>query len=390
MTALRPTTGNTVSVGDAVAFRVAAHGLDRRRSPRSLATVARTALPDYPKGAAQRSLAARCSDVVADTLDSALVAGTLVRAYSLRGSTHVFAGRDAAVYTAGVLPTPGDEQAARAALGSSWQVLQEVGVPAVEGLERVTDEIVDVVADGLPRPKGAISAALHGRLPDGWEPWCQRCGAHHTPDLLFRLASIAAGLRFAPDGTELVAGPRPNLADHAAARAELVRRFLAAYAPVPARAFAEWCGLGSDEAAASVEALEDEIMEVRVGHRPALALAADEKRLRRPPAVEGVRLVPAGDPFLNQRDRETLLPVQEHRRQLWRPAGAPGLVLIDGNPAGIWRHKLHKDRLVVTAQLWSTSRRGRSAPAIEEEAAILATAQAVAPDRLTVEIDSFD
>jgi hypothetical protein len=165
----------------------------------------------------------------------------------------------------------------------------------------------------------------------------------------------------------------PALAGHAAARAELVRRFLGAYAPAPARAFAEWCGLGPAEAEASIAAVAagDEIVEVRLDGRRALALAADLLHLEHPPAVTGVRLVPAGDPFLNQRDRATLLPDPEHRRQLWRPAGAPGLVLVDGVPAGIWRQRRDKDRPVFTVELWRGPPDPELASALDEEAGLL-------------------
>ncbi|HEX2028915.1 MAG TPA: crosslink repair DNA glycosylase YcaQ family protein [Nitriliruptorales bacterium] len=381
----------SVAPTDAVAFRVAGHGLDERRSPRSsLAAAARIALPDYPKGAALRALAARRAGVHVGSLDEALARGTLVRAPSLRGTTHVFAASDAALYTVAVLPTPGDEHAARAAMGSAWPPFEALGIAAVDVIDRVTRAIVDVVDDGRPRSKGAISEALHSRLPEAWEPWCQRCGVHHVPDPLFRLAVIAAGLRFTGaghDSSELVAASRPDPAEHPTARAELVRRFLAAYAPAPARALAVWSGLGPADAGGSVAALVDEVVQLRLDGRPALALAADVDRLLHPPAPTGVRLVPAGDPFLHQRDRATLLPDPEHRRRLWRAAGAPGLVLHDAAPGGVWRQRRDDHHLVFEVELWAVMSTEELRPAIEAEAAVLAAAQAVDPGDVRLRID---
>jgi len=365
-----------VSAEQAVSFRVAAHGLDRRRRPLAV----RTAVPDYPKGAALRALAARFVDVGPDTLTE----GTLLRALSLRGTTHAFAAADAAVYTLGVLPTPDDESAAQAALGSSWPVVGSLGVSAVDALARVTAEVSDVMADGHARSRGAVSETLHGRLPQGWEPWCERCGAHHVPDLPFRLALVAAALHFPTDGPELAAGPRPDVAGHAEARAELVRRFLGAYAPASARAFGEWAGLGPAEADASFAALGDEIVAVRLDRRSAMALAVDRERLHEPVAVVGVRLVPAGDPFLHQRDRATLLPDPDHRRQLWRPAGAPGLVLIDGTPSGVWRHKQAKSHVAVTADLWTAAPNARLTSALTTEAAATLS---TTPDEVEIHVN---
>jgi hypothetical protein len=145
-----------------------------------------------------------------------------------------------------------------------------------------------------------------------------------------------------------------------------VRRFLGAYGPAPSRAFAEWCGIGAAEAEASFAALGDDVVPVALDGVPAARLlAADVARLADPPEVTGVRLVPAGDPFLHQRDRSTLLPDPTHRRALWRPAGAPGLVLVDGRPAGVWRHKQTRPGVEVTADLWT---RRKLTDALHDEA----------------------
>jgi len=180
-----------------------------------------------------------------------------------------------------------------------------------------------------------------------------------------------------------VAGPRPDVAGHADARAELVRRFLGAYAPASARAFGEWAGLGPAEADASFAALGDEIVAVRLDRRSAMALAVDQERLHEPVAVVvGARLVPAGDPFLHQRDRATLLPDPDHRRQLWRPAGAPGLVLIDGTPSGVWRHKQARSHVAVTADLWTPPDPDLASALTTEAATVLSTT----PDKVHVDV----
>jgi hypothetical protein len=332
------------------------------------------ALPDYPKGAALRGLGIRRAGVHADTLGEALALGTLVRAMSLRGTTHVFAETDRSVFTTAALPTPGLAQATQEALGPVWPSIESSGVAAVDALALVTKEIAAVVADRRPRTKGAISEALHGRLPDGLELWCERCRARHVPEQLFRLAIIAAGVRFVDDGAELVASGAPDLSDHAVARAELVRRFFGAYAPASARAFTEWSGLGPAEAKASLAALDDEIVRVRLDGQPALALAADVERLRSPAVPTGVRLVPAGDAFLHQRDRATLVNDPARRRSLWRPSGAPGLVLADSGPVGTWRHKQTAHRLTISIEAWITLPPRQRAD-IEAEAASLAATQ---------------
>lgn len=371
---------------EAVAFRARAHRLDGRLPAETpLADAASVALPDYPKGAALRGLAIRRSAVDPGALDEALEQGTLVRAMSLRGTTHVFAEADSSVFMTAVLPTPSEERAVRDALGSAWLSIEGVGIDAIGALALVTDQIGAVVADERPRNKGAISEALHGRVPDGLEPWCERCQAQHVPEQVFRFAVIAAGVRFAGDGADLVAGEAPDLSEHAAARTALVRRFLGAYGPASVRAFADWSGLGQAEAKASFSALRAEVVKVRLDGKPALALADDVERLRSPASIEGVRLVPAGDAFLQQRDRSTLVSDPAQRRLLWRPAGAPGLVLVTGAAAGTWRHKQAGSRLAVTVELWVTLSPDQRAE-VETEAALLAAAQGFEPSRIELTI----
>jgi hypothetical protein len=95
----------------------------------------------------------------------------------------------------------------------------------------------------------------------------------------------------------------------------------------------------------------------------------------------------AGDAFLHQRDRATLVPDADHRKKLWRPAGAPGLVLIGGTAAGVWRQKQAKDHLDVTADRWTGTRGDkRLTSALHDEAVTLAAADPTLPTLDDVEV----
>ena len=96
-------------------------------------------------------------------------------------------------------------------------------------------------------------------------------------------------------------------------------------------------------------------------------LAADVPMLDDPPLAGGARLLPAGDPFLAQRDRATLLPDKARQRAVWRPVGSPGLVLMTGRPVGIWRAKQAGGRLRVTVEAFG-SLGDRQRTAIEQAA----------------------
>jgi hypothetical protein len=131
------------------------------------------------------------------------------------------------------------------------------------------------------------------------------------------------------------------------ARAELLRRFLRCYGPATAKAFAEWTTRSISDVESVFSDVETELVDDDSGER---LLAEDLRALKAQRKPSGVRLLPAHDPFLQQRDRHRLLPDQKQRRLLWRPVGAPGLVLVDGTPAGLWKASRQGEILTVTVQ----------------------------------------
>ena len=87
-----------------------------------------------------------------------------------------------------------------------------------------------------------------------------------------------------------------------------------------------------------------------------------------PPRRRG-RLLPAGDPFLAQRDRATLLPDKTAQRAVWRPVGAQGW---SWSPVIRWeRGAAGGSRLEVTIEPF-TKLSDRQRTAIEAEAEIVA------------------
>jgi len=58
-------------------------------------------------------------------------------------------------------------------------------------------------------------------------------------------------------------------------------------------------------------------------------LTEDLDRLRSAPPASGVRLLPPRDPYMEMRDRDTIID-PTNRRQVWRALGQPGTVLVDG------------------------------------------------------------
>jgi DNA glycosylase AlkZ-like len=344
-----------VSAEQAVAYRVAAHNLHQMLPADGLLDAARVVgVQDTPPGNAGVALANRVAKLTPDDLEGALHDDrTLVRILSMRGAAHVVPRRDVTVFGPGALA--GEEESLREQLGGSWPAIEAAGWSAREALGSVIGVLTAVLADAEPRTKGQLSEALHDRLPTELEPWCDVCDVHHVPDQLLRLAGTAGVYVYGwPHGSRqtLMASNiwlnGPLGGDVPEARLELARHFVHAYGPVSPRHLAAWTGMSATDARDRFASLGDELTDVRLDGAPTVVLAEDIDMLDDPPLAGGARLLPAGDPFLAQRDRATLLPDKARQRAVWRPVGSPGVVLMTGHPVATWRAQVAGGRLRVT------------------------------------------
>jgi hypothetical protein len=358
-----------------------------------------------PPGAADVALHARIARLSPDAMEEALLAKTLVQAWSLRGTPHVLPAGDLAVYTVGLAPA--DEDEARYLLRPIMSDLDAAGLPAQEAIERTAAAIGEVLdgqggRDGestrsARSDKGDLEGAcskddlleaLARRLPAGLNPWCARCRMHHVHPALQRAAGLGGGFLLAPrrgNETHFVRTDRwlgaAPAAGNEAAGPELVRRYLRAYGPSTAAGFATWAGISPRGARRLWQAVEGELVAVNAAGGKAWVLAADGGELAGAGARvgggdrkgaggddraggEGVRLLPPNDPYLVQPDREALVPDRARRGEVWRAAGAPGVLLVDGEVAGTWRSRKAGRRLEVTVRPFaplSVSARRRTA-----------------------------
>ncbi len=348
----------------ALAFRVAAHNLHERLpagSAREAAAV--IGLQDFPPGSAPVALAARVEGSRPQDLDE------LVIVYSFRGAAIAVPPKELAVFTTALAPP--DEDAARAQIGNATESLDAAGVNALDALERVSGAVADALSDG-PLERDDFHQALRERLPPELLWWCRGCGSHHVHPLLWRATGVMGVLAVAGRrGRVTVFGAPPKAPKVKDASAELVRRFLRAYGPATRTELAAWAGISPAHARALLAEIEDEVEGVDLAGRQALILAADSDRLASPPAASGVRLLGGYDAYLDQRDRETLLPDRDLRKRVRRPLGNPGVALVDGQLAGLWRPEKKGKRLVVNIEPITPAAR-RAADGVEAEASVVA------------------
>ena len=176
---------------------------------------------------------------------------------------------------------------------------------------------------------------MRERVREPLLPWCPTCKSHHVAGNLWRYAARKAGTRLDADRRYLLVehGPVPP-------EGEAVRRFLRFYGPGTPADFAAWAGMTGRHAKRVWAEVADELVEVRAAGAKAWLLAEDEAALASPPAAEGMRLLPPGDPYLQKPNRTLLAPDDALRRDLFRAVGSPGVVLREGRLAGSWKAKL--------------------------------------------------
>jgi hypothetical protein len=348
----------------ALAFRLAAHNLHERLpegSARQAAAV--IGLQDFPPGSAPVALAARVRGSRPEDL------GELAIVYAWRGVAIAVPPQELAVFTTALAPP--DEEAARAQIGSATEPLDEAGIGARDALERVSAAVADALSDG-PLERDDFHQALRERLPAELLWWCRGCGSHHVHPLLWRATGVMGVLAVAERrGRVTVFGAPPKAPKVKGASAELARRFLRAYGPATRTELAAWAGISPSHARALLAEIDDEVEAVDLAGRQTVILAADSDRLASPPLASGVRLLGGYDAYLDQRDRDTLLPNRDLRKRVRRPLGNPGVVLVDGQLAGLWRPEKKGKRLVLNIEPITPAAR-RAADELEAEASFVA------------------
>lgn len=326
-----------------LAFRLARSGL-AVREPRTLAEAAACPASDFARDAALLALAARTEHISRAAYEAAVDTGEVVLAHVIRGAIHAVAPGDHALFGRALLARGDGELGMQ--LGPQVQRLAaEKGFAPSDALDEVASATADALAGGRALDKNGLHAELRARVSADLMPWCQGCGSHHVAPMLWRFATVKAGVRL--DAARRYVQGRPG---RAPAAREAVRRFLRVYGPAGASDLAGWAGLATPHARRLWDEVAGELAEVKVGRTRAWLLREDLGALESPPAAGGIRLLPPGDPYLQKVNRPLLAPGAELHKRLFRPVAGPGAVLRDGRIVGLWRARAKGRRTELTVE----------------------------------------
>lgn len=349
-----------------------------------LAAAGACAVQNSPPGSALQALASRVDGLTPESFDHRVAdAKSLLQSWSMRGAPFFFPTGDAAIFTTGVLP-PTEAGRVQLIVGVE-PALQQVGI----GLDALIDLLMAEIGEVLRGRRLAINElgreladAVAPRLsPNQLRSW-RELGPYGKNQPLgeaivhfaVRILTLRGVVCFAPRAAnkapfvlvdEWLSAGLPRL-DAAAARSELLRRYLRCYGPSTPAEFANWLGVRVGDTDGWWPLLADELVEVDFAGRRAWLLAESVEALRSTSRADGVRLLPPGDPYTQQRDRETLIDKAYHR-EVWRPIAAPGVLLADGEIAGIWRARKSGATLALSVELF-TALSGRQRAQLQDEA----------------------
>ncbi len=321
-------------------------------------------LQDTPGGSAALGLRQRTTS-----------AQDLMLALTMRGSPHLH--RRAALPLLRAALRPRDNEMLRAYLGGYGDLLIASGADGPALLDEVA-HTMRAAFPGETATKGELSGAVSPLVPEIARPWCEGCGVHHVADGLFRIATLYAGIELVPgEGRRLrfQLGPAPTddpLADGHAAR-DFLRTAIRVAGPLTLGDLALWLDTRSVTAPPGWlrpvwSDLLDDLVEVDVD---GMILHADPAILTDdPPAPPPLLLLPPRDTYLLGH-RPLLVPDTAIAKELWRPVGSAGPVVVEGEPAGVWRARKSGRTLEITV----TSGHALDAEELDAQAAVVADAR---------------
>jgi hypothetical protein len=394
--------GLEIDRGRVLAYRVAAHELERMTGDAADLAVLDLGVQDTPAGSARLSLAARLpaagdetpgdgtpgdeapgdeaagDEAPRDEAPGDQVAG-LALVWSVRGAPHLHRWADLPGLAAALWPLSDADATARIT-SSRIKEGARLGLAAFTATAEAMRAVVT-----SPLPRGEVSTLVSARIPASLTYCCGPCDARHLSGALFQQIGLVSGVRLEPGTSPAVLAPiagRPEVPRQAEGTAALVAAYLRLHGPATPAEAAAFLGITQRELKPVWPA---GLAEVAVDGRRTWLPADRVDALRSASAPSLVRLLPPSDPFLQARDRGLLVPDKARHAELWKVISKPGALLVDGEIEGLWRaRKAGRSRLEVTVTPFQPPR-ARLRAAIEDEAGRVAAARGATDVRVLLD-----
>jgi hypothetical protein len=354
-----------VTAAQVMAYRVAALGLAERgkQRPGDLA-VLDLGVQEYTPDSMQVALAARTSADLADD--------RLIMVWAARGAPHLHRRSDLKSLMAALWPISDADAAARMKSGQ----IPDAGKLGIGAFTATAKAFREVVTTSMPR--GEVSTQVSARVPNEITYDCRSCGARHIAGNVWQHSGLAGAVEVEARGKEATLGPIKNLPGPPAKNAGvdgLIATYLRLLGPATPIEVAKYFGSTTAE---MKKVWPDDLAEVTVDGRKTWLPSAAVADLKSAKPTPGVRLLPPMDALLQARDRDLLVPDKKQQKEVWRILGNPGVLLVDGEIAGVWRAKMAGRKRVDLTVTPFGSLTAKSRKAVEREAAEVARARGAA------------
>lgn len=354
-------------------FRLHAHHLDRFYEPADLISVTGACgLQNTPPGAWETALFNRIPAYSKNAARQLLADKSLLQAWSIRGLPLVFPSRESDVFLSSL----------SAAEDEPWIYTKGISL-ALELLEMDFDEVLDLLLQVMPQldhhiitSKAALDETIAGwllpLLPKTKQPIWQQPSIYGDPNKQ-TIGGAVVSFMLRPCAVKglVVFGERHNqtptftsysnwlgypLKERPDANKQLVRKFLHCYGPGTRKELIQWLGCSPMQGSRLWNSLAEERIKVSANGRQAFMLAEDLADIMKPLQLEREYLLLGGhDPYLDQRDRLTLLPDKRRHAKIWQLVSNPGAIVYHGEIIGYWTSRKQNQGMMIQMQVWQAN-----------------------------------
>lgn len=356
-------------------FRLCSHHLDRTYQISDIPEIAGACgLQNTPPGAFETAFFNRVADCgLQDLRRLVYEEKTLLQAWSFRGAPVVFPVSESGTFLSALIPEDGEPWIYTAGVALALDFVQLSFEQVWEMLRQVLPRLDDHRIAGKAALDQTLAEWMLPLLPEEKRELWKRPSMYGRPDIQTAGgAAVSFLLRPASFCGLVVLGEREKSsqvftsfqnwtgrlpdADKEAGK-KLVRKYLHCYGPATAAGFETWLGCSGQQARRLWQSISEEMEPVQACGKRAFILSADREQLLEPVPIQSRLFLLGGhDPYLDQRDRTVLLSDQSLHKQVWRLVTNPGVILYDGEIAGIWTGKKKGKSMEFQMTLWKEIR----------------------------------